>query len=157
MPIVQGWDGARLAGLLAAKAAAVVTFALVGLASAPLPVNLHAAQALRLPPTLVHVLMLSYRYVFVLADELDRLRRAIRVRGFRTRPDRHTYRTAGHVVGTLIVRGAERAEGVAHAMRCRGFDGRFRSLAKFGTNVADVAFFAVVVLFAAGVVIWDLS
>src|SRR4051794_17853230 len=63
MPIVQGWSGARLAGLLTAKAVAVVTIALVGLATAPLPTNLHAAQALRLPRTLVHVLLLSYRYL----------------------------------------------------------------------------------------------
>ncbi|HEY1376749.1 MAG TPA: energy-coupling factor transporter transmembrane component T, partial [Gemmataceae bacterium] len=142
MPLVQGWEGARLAGLLAAKAGAVVTLALVALGTAPVPVTLHAAQALRLPGTLVHVLLLSYRYLFVLADELDRLRRALRVRGFRPRLDRHTYRTVGHVVGTLVVRGAERAEGVAHAMRCRGFDGRFRSLAHFRTAAADVAFFA---------------
>jgi cobalt/nickel transport system permease protein len=155
MPIVQGMAGARLAGLLAAKATAVVTLALVGLATAPLPTNLHAAQALRLPGTLVHVLLLSYRYLFVLADELDRLRRAIRVRGFRPRVDRHTYRTVGHVVGTLVVRGAERAEGVAHAMRCRGFDRQFRSLTAFRTTAADVGFFLVVVAAAAGVVAWD--
>jgi cobalt/nickel transport system permease protein len=156
MPLVQGAAGARLAGLLAAKATAVVTLALVALATAPLPTNLHAAQALRLPGTLVHVLLLSYRYLFVLADELDRLRRAIRVRGFRPRMDRHTYRTVGHVVGTLVVRGGERAKGVAHAMRCRGFDGRFRSLTAFRTTAADVAFFAVFVIGAASVVAWEL-
>ncbi len=155
MPLVQGWAGARLAALLVAKAGAVVTLALVALGTAPVPVTLHAAQALRLPGTLVHVLLLSYRYLFVLADELDRLRRALRVRGFRPRADRHTYRTVGHVVGTLVVRGAERAEGVGHAMRCRGFDGRFRSLARFRTAAADVAFFAIVVVAAGGLVAWD--
>jgi cobalt/nickel transport system permease protein len=155
MPLVQGMAGARIAALLAAKAMAVVTLALVALATAPLPTNLHAAQALRLPGTLVHVLLLSYRYLFVLADELDRLRRAIRVRGFRPRMDRHTYRTVGHVVGTLVVCGAERAEGVAHAMRCRGFDGQFRSLTAFHTATADVAFFVLVAVTAAGIVAWE--
>jgi cobalt/nickel transport system permease protein len=157
MPVVEGWDGVRIAGLLAVKAITVVTFALVGLATAPLPTNLHAAVALRLPPTLVHVLLLSYRYLFVLADELDRLRRAVRVRGFRPRVNRHTYQTIGHVVGTLVVRGSERADGVAHAMRCRGFDGRFRSLARFRTAAADVAFFVVVVAAASAAVTWDLT
>jgi cobalt/nickel transport system permease protein len=155
MPLVQGMAGARLAGLLAAKALAIGTLAAVTVGSAPVPVTLHAARALRLPGTLIHVLMLSYRYLFVLADELNRLRRAVRVRGFRSRMDRHTYRTVGHIIGTMMVRGTERAEGVAHAMRCRGFDGQFRSLAKFQTAAADVAFFVVVIATAAGVEAWD--
>src|SRR5947209_17949750 len=107
-----------------------------------------------MPGVLVQVALLSYRYVFALADELGQLRRALRVRGFRSRADRRTYRTAGHVVGTLLLRGAERAEGVAQAMRCRGFDGRYRSLAEFRTLARDVAFVAAVAGAAAAVVIW---
>src|SRR5262249_35852675 len=107
------------------------------------------------PGTLVHVVLLSYRYLFVLADELDRLRRALRVRGFRARPNRHSYRTVGHVVGTLLVRGVERAGGGAPAMRCRGFNGRFRSLADFRTRAADVGFFISMVVLAVGLVAWD--
>jgi cobalt/nickel transport system permease protein len=156
MSLFQGIAGLRLAGLLTAKATAVVTIGLVSLGTSPLPVTLHAARALQVPGTIVHVLLLSYRYLFLLADELDRLRRAVRVRGFRPRADRHTYRTVGHVIGTLAVRGTERAEGVAHAMRCRGFDGRFRSLATFRTTTVDVAFFTVASTLAIAVVIWDL-
>jgi cobalt/nickel transport system permease protein len=157
MPLMDGMAGARLAGLLAAKAITVAAFSLTALGSAPVPVTLHAARALGLPRTLIHVLLLSYRYLFLLADELDRLRRTVRVRGFRPLMDRHSYRTVGHVIGTLVVRGTERAEGVAHAMRCRGFDGRFHSLATFRTTTADVAFFAVSIAMTIGVVTWDLT
>ncbi len=156
LPLVQGTTGGRLALLLAAKATAIVTLTLVILATAPLPTTLHAAQALRVPGALVYITLLSYRYLFVLADELERLRRALRTRGFRPRIDRHSYRTVGHVVGTLLVRGAERAEGVAHAMRCRGFDGRFRSLTDFRTRAADVAFFGLLLSAAVGLVAWDM-
>jgi cobalt/nickel transport system permease protein len=155
LPLVQGEAGARLALLLAAKGAAVVLLGLVLLGTAPLPTTLHAAQALRLPGTLVQIVLLSYRYLFVLADELDRLRRAVRLRGFRARADRHSYRTVGHVVGTLLVQGAERAEGVAHAMRCRGFDGCFRSLSDFRTRAVDIGFFVASIGMAAGLVVWD--
>jgi cobalt/nickel transport system permease protein len=98
---------------------------------------------------------LTYRYVFVLAEELRRLRIALRVRGYRNRPTRHSYRTMGHVAGTLLVRGYERAERVGQAMRCRGFDGRFRSLTAFHTTPADVLFFAVVLGGAGALVGWD--
>jgi cobalt/nickel transport system permease protein len=154
LPLAQGGGPAR-AALIAAKALASVFLVLVVLGTAPLSETLHAAQALRVPGLLVQLLLLSYRYTFVLADELQRLRRALRLRGFRARMTPHGYRTAGHVVGTLLVRGAERAEGVAVAMRCRGFDGRFRSLARFHTTAADVAFFALVAAAGAVVVAWD--
>src|SRR5438128_307477 len=144
LPILQGGEGGRLAVLVSLKGFAVVTVALVLLGTAPLPTTLHAAQRLRVPGVLVQVALLSYRYVFVLTDELGRLRRALRARGFRARPDRRTYRTAGHMVGTLLVRGSERAEGVTRAMRCRAFDGRYRSLTEFHTRARDVAFFTVV-------------
>ena len=80
---------------------------------------------------------------------------ALRVRGFRNRPDLHSYRTIGQVAGTLLVRSHERSERLAQAMRCRGFDGRFRSLHAFRTTVADVLAFALVVGYAACVLAGD--
>jgi cobalt/nickel transport system permease protein len=154
VPLAQGGGPAR-AALIAAKALASVFLVLVVLGTAPLPETLHAAQSLRLPGLLVQLLLLSYRYTFVLADELQRLRRALRLRGFRARMTPHGYRTAGHVVGTLLVRGAERAEGVAVAMRCRGFDGRFRSMARFRSRAADLAFFGLVAGASVGLMAWD--
>jgi cobalt/nickel transport system permease protein len=155
LPLVQGLEGARVALLLGVKGTAVVLLALVLLGTAPLPTTLHAARSLRLPGTLVQIMLLSYRYLFVLADEFDRLRRAVRLRGFRARMDRHSYRTVGNVIGTLLVCSAERAEGVAHAMRCRGFDGCFRSLTEFRTRGADVTFFVIAIVAAVGLVAWD--
>jgi cobalt/nickel transport system permease protein len=54
------------------------------------------------------------------------------------------------------VRSSERAERVGQAMRCRGFDGRFRALHEPRTEPADVLFFALVVGGAAGLLAWDL-
>jgi cobalt/nickel transport system permease protein len=110
-----------------------------------LPVTLKAAQSLHLPRLLVSLAGLTYRYVFVLAAELARLRVALRVRGYRNRASRHCYRTVGHVTGTLLVRGYEQAERTLQAMRCRGFDGRFRTLTDFHTRPADVAGFILIV------------
>jgi cobalt/nickel transport system permease protein len=155
LPIVQGIEGVRVALLLLAKGMAVVLLVLVLLGTGPLPTTVQAAQSLGLHGTLVQIALLSYRYLFVLADEFDRLRRALRLRGFRAGTNRHTYRTVGHVVGTLLVRSAERAEGVAHAMRCRGFDGRFRSLCDFRTRLRDVVFFVFAIMAATGLVVWD--
>jgi cobalt/nickel transport system permease protein len=91
----------------------------------------------------------------VLADELRRLRIALRVRGYRNRASRHSYRTAGHVAGTLLVRGYERAERVGQAMRCRGFDGQFRSLSEFTTHPLDIVAFVLIAAFAVALAVWD--
>jgi cobalt/nickel transport system permease protein len=154
-PVRFSWHGAEVALLLWAKALTVVTLLLVMQATAPLDATLKAAYALRVPGLLVQLGLLSYRYLFVLADELARLRVAVRVRGYRNRANRHSYRTAGHVAGTLLVRGYERAERVGQAMRCRGFDGQFRSLTSFRTRPADVLLFLLVVTGAAALCLWD--
>jgi cobalt/nickel transport system permease protein len=147
--------GLVVAMLLSAKALTIVTLMLVLLATAPLDATLKAAHALHVPGLLIQLAVLSYRYVFVLADELSRLRVALRVRGYRNRATLHSYRTVGHVSGTLLVRGHERAERVGQAMRCRGFDGRFRSLASFRTSLVDVLAFIVCVAWAAGLLVLD--
>jgi cobalt/nickel transport system permease protein len=154
-PVRLSAHGALVALLLSVKAVTVLTLALVLLAAGPLDATLKASRSLRVPGLFVQLGLLTYRYVFVLGDELRRLRIALRVRGYRNRPTRHSYRTLGHVAGTLLVRGHERAERVGQAMRCRGFDGRFRSLATFRTTLADVLFFAVVVGGAGTLLGWD--
>jgi cobalt/nickel transport system permease protein len=148
-------DGLVAATELICKTTAIVTLALVVFASAPLHVTLRAARRLGVPALLVQLALLSYRYVFLLLDELNRLRVALRARGFRNRMDRHSYRTVGQAAGTLLVRGAERAERVAQAMRCRGFDGEFRSLDEFRTTGRDVLLFTVIVAAFGGLVAWE--
>ncbi len=163
IPLLSGVgfsEGLRLAGLFALKAAALATLASVVLAGGPLDATLKAAHALWVPGLLVQVTLLSYRYLFVLGDELGRLRVALRARGFRNRANWHSYRTVGGAAGALLVRGYERAERVGHAMRCRGFDGQFRALAAFRTRRADVLFVVLAGLGCAGLVgldAWMLS
>jgi cobalt/nickel transport system permease protein len=158
VPLTQGgdspgWDVGPLhvsrPGLVAAlvvalRVLAVGLLALVLTRTAPLPRTLAAAHALRVPGVLVQVAQLAYRYTFVLAAEARRLRVALRTRGFRARTSRHTYRTLGHAVGSLLVRGGDRAERVADAMRCRGFDGTYRCVTTYRTTPADALSFGLV-------------
>ena len=156
-----GWLRISSAGLerfsvVLLKTLAVVTLVLILLAAAPLQDTLKAAQCLRVPALFVHLALLTFRYVFLLAEEFTRLRTALRVRGFRNRANVHSWRTVGHAAGTLLVRGSERAERVGHAMRCRGFDGTFRSLHDFRTRWRDVVFGLAGLLVAGGLLAWDM-
>jgi cobalt/nickel transport system permease protein len=141
---------------LALKALSVLTLMLILLGTTPLPDLLRAAHALCVPGFLVQLVALTFRYLMLLVEEFGRLRTALRVRGFRNRADLHSYRVVGNVTGTLLVRSLERAERVGQALRCRGFDGRFRCLTAFRTRRADVLWFGALVAAAAAVVSWDL-
>jgi cobalt/nickel transport system permease protein len=143
------------AGVILCKSLALFTLGCVLLVTASVETTLKAAHALYVPGLLVHLVLLSYRYLFVLADELARLRVALRTRGFRNRADRRSWRTVGAASGTLLVRGHDRAERVASAMRCRGFDGRFRSLDEFSTKGWDVVAFVMTLTLAAALVALD--
>jgi cobalt/nickel transport system permease protein len=137
------------------KALALFTLSATLLVTAPLQVTMKAAHALWVPGLLIQLFLLSYRYLFVLGDELARLRIALRVRGFRNRMNARSYHTIAAASGTLLVRGYERSERITAAMRCRGFDGQFRALVEFHTRAIDVVTTLGMLLGAIGLVALD--
>jgi cobalt/nickel transport system permease protein len=137
------------------RGVAIGAFALVLVGTAPVHRTITAAHKLKVPGLLVLLALLAYRYAFLLSDELRRLRVALRVRGFRATATRRGYRTLGHVAGAVLVRGSDRADRVSDAMRCRGFDGKFHTLAAFRTTTADVVSFLLMVAGTAALVAWD--
>lgn len=163
-PAGPGWDvgpvrvserGLVVGGVVLCRCLAIGCVALVLLGTAPVHHTLAAANKLKVPGLLVLLVGLAYRYAFLLAGELRQVRVALRTRGFRLKPDRHGYRTTGHVVGAVLVRGADRADRVTEAMRCRGFDGTFHTTLTFRTTAADIISFAAVVGAAAALLLWD--
>jgi cobalt/nickel transport system permease protein len=90
---------------------------------------------------MVHLLLITYRYLFVLEQEYQRLVRAMKIRNFRPKTDLHSYRTFAYLAGMLFVRASERARRVHSAMICRGFNGRFVSLRQFAPNPHNRVFF----------------
>ncbi len=77
-------------------------------------------RRMHVPDLLVTTLALMQRYLFVLADETERMSRARASRTF-TRSRWFAWRTAATVVGQLFVRASERAEHVYDAMCARGW------------------------------------
>jgi cobalt/nickel transport system permease protein len=156
-PLHVSRDGLVAASVVALRVQAVGLLVLVLTRTAPLSLTLSAAHALRVPGVLVQVTQLAHRYTFVLAAEARRLRVAMRARGFRARTNFHTYRTLGYGVGSLLVRGGDRADRVADAMRCRGFDGTYRTAATFRTTAADALSFILLVAGTIALVLIDRS
>lgn len=68
------------------------------------------------------------------------MRRAMQARGFKPSTNKHTYRSYAWLVGMLLVKSWDRAERVHEAMKCRGFHGRFYTLASHRTTTSDYIF-----------------
>ena len=81
---------------------------------------------LRVPDVLLAILALMYRFLFVLWDELDRMRTARKARSFRKLGLWEQWRLAAQILGRLLIRALDRAERVHGAMLARGWDGRMR-------------------------------
>jgi cobalt/nickel transport system permease protein len=152
-PLVYTQDGFLLACRIALKANAVVLTLVVLLAHLEMITVGHALSHLRVPEKLTHLLLFTVRYFDVLRRESQRLRAAMKARGFRPRMNRHTYRSYGYLVGMLLVRSLDRSERIMAAMKCRGFRGRFYLLDHFAFSRADAWFAATSLLVLAALVL----
>jgi len=88
----------------------------------PLPELMRAARFFRCPAVLVELVLIMYRYIFLMFSEAGRIRTAQKARlGFVS--FRNTLRSAGTLGGMLVLRSYDRAERSFSAMRCRGYRG----------------------------------
>jgi cobalt/nickel transport system permease protein len=89
----------------------------------PFPELLATLLRWRCPPLLVAMLAFMYRYIFILWDELARLRQAREARNFGSGSWRRDWVTNAQMIGLLLLRAMERAERTHQAMLARGWDG----------------------------------
>lgn len=103
------------------------------------PVLLRALQGLRVPKLILVIVGFMWRYAHVLVEEAYRMLRAREARGVPGSLWRQV-RVTGAMIGSLFLRGYERAERIGYAMVARGFDGRVRLIVPLkALGVAEVA------------------
>ncbi len=138
-PLTASWAGLERAVAIALRANAIVVM-LLALAGTLDPAILgHTLARLGVPHKLVHLFLLTARYMVVLHDEYRRMGLAMRARAFTPGGNLHTWRTYGWLVGMLMVRSLERSRRILDAMRCRGFQGRLHLLAQAPWRGTDTA------------------
>jgi cobalt/nickel transport system permease protein len=128
--------------------AAVAAKALIGTAAAVLlaattgfPDVLRGLESLRVPHLLTLIAALMYRYVFVLAEQLQRTRAALRARCHRPRSVAGVA-ALGTMTGAFFLRSYARGERVHRAMLARGYSGRMPRGAPLAFGIADLIFVA---------------
>lgn len=154
-PLVATSQGLSLAGLITLKTNAIILALIALVATVPVITLGQALLELKCPAKLAHLLLFSYRYIHVFAQEYHRLIQAMKVRGFRPRTDLHTYRSYAYLAAMLLVRSYDRAERVYQAMLCRGFQGNFYSLKSFSWQRRDSLFVTISVFSLLVLGIWE--
>ncbi|MFC1865837.1 cobalt ECF transporter T component CbiQ [Chloroflexota bacterium] len=100
---------------------------------------LKGMEKLRVPGVMVMLLSFMYRYLFLLTDEVMRMKQARDSRSFGGKR-LWQVKTAGNMIGTLFIRSYERGERVYASMVARGFDGHSRTLENLHFRCKDAVF-----------------
>lgn len=143
-PLSAGWLSMLsllLRGILAVSAA-VLLLAIIGMNGLS-----EALRTLHVPRVLIMQLLLTFRYLHVLAEEVQRMTLAYRLRAPQQRGI--AFHQWGSLAGQWLLRTLNRAERLHQAMLCRGFRGDFPGGQKHRFAIADaiyligwIAFFA---------------
>ena len=139
-PVIITRPGVTLCAQISLKTVCLMVAFMALLATMTVDTLGHTLNRLRLPDKMVHMILITYRYLFVIEQEYQRLVRAMKIRNFHPKTNLHSYRTYAYLVGMLFVRASERARRVHSAMICRGFNGRFVSLRVFPPNPLNPIF-----------------
>ncbi len=120
--LVNAWQPAARGSwrVVAAKSTICLLTIIIVSNTTPFSRILRVLRAVRVPGLLITTIALMHRYLFVLVEEAERMRRARASRTF-AREHRARWRTLSTVVGQLFVRASERAEHIYDAMCARGW------------------------------------
>jgi cobalt/nickel transport system permease protein len=139
-------QGLQLLGAVAAKSWLSVLSVILLVSTTKMTDLLYSLEQLRLPRVMVMTLSFMYRYIFILTDEVLRMKQARDSRSVGGSRMFHI-RTVGRMAGTLFIRSYERGERVYTAMAARGYDGETKALRRLSFEFRDL-FFSVVLALA---------
>jgi len=129
--ITVSWEGLRLALLIALRAIGICLLIFPMIGTTKFHESIKALYKLKLPNVLIQMVMFTYRYSFILIEELSKMFTAAGARRFKRKTNITTLRTTGNLLGMLFVRGFERTESVYNAMASRGYRGALKTLDEF--------------------------
>jgi cobalt/nickel transport system permease protein len=136
--LLTWWSGDSLRALaLAEKSFLSGVAALLLVGTTPLTAWTAALESWHAPRMLILVIQFVYRYLFVIAEQAQRMRWAALCRkGSKS----GSFRLAAGLLGVLFARSWQRADGIYHAMLARGFRGRFVPAAPAPFRSSDALF-----------------
>jgi cobalt/nickel transport system permease protein len=132
----RGWAAA---GVLAGRASLSALAVVLAAEAASAPRLIGAMARLGCPDALVVVVQFVYRFLFVFAGTVKKMRAAALARGLERAGRPRRFRAAAGSVASLFGIAHGRADRIHRAMLARGYRGRFPSLANERIRLGDAA------------------
>lgn len=147
-------NGIRQAVRLIGSSLASVSCLYVLSLNTPMPEILLVLEKLHCPELLTELMLLIYRYIFILADTASAIRTSQNCRlGYQDY--RTSLRSFGELCAVLFVRALKRSNDLYTAMEARGYDGKIRVLhEKRPVKRKELAAVIVFELILTGVALW---
>jgi cobalt/nickel transport system permease protein len=161
------YSSGYFAGLLMAMRISDSVLALLVLVSTtPFFDLLKALQWFKCPRIFSILLLFTYRFIFILIGEMDRMRMSRKARGFSGGKhifDKGAMRTIGYTAGMTFFRSYKRAGNIYNALLSRGYTGEIKTLEIPRANARDAVFASAFIFMAVitlclqnGVIDWKL-
>jgi cobalt/nickel transport system permease protein len=141
--------------LIAIRFLSILTLGLVLFGTAPFINTIKAMRALGLPAIMADMVLLSFRYLHEIGNDLWKMQIAAKLRGFhRHRFSLRNLSVPAWLSGSILVRSYERSDGIYRAMILRGY-GQAKPQDKSRVNTLDIVILIVFLIVAAGFVAGD--
>jgi cobalt/nickel transport system permease protein len=138
-PLTLHEDGLETFAAVAAKATIGTISAVLLGATTTFPSVLRGLEAMRVPRLFVLIAAFMYRYLFVIVEEVGRMRAALAARAYRPRHALHAG-AIGRVATAMFLRTYSRGERVYQAMLSRGYSGQMPQPVPLVLRRADTLF-----------------
>jgi cobalt/nickel transport system permease protein len=135
-------SGPESALAIAMRITTSVLALLLMIATTPFFDTLRALRWFKVPPLICNLVMFTYRFIFVLLDEMGRMRLARKSRGFtggRSLFDKEAFKTISYTIGMVFVRSNVRAGRIYDALLSRGYSGEIKTLTLLKVKARDAA------------------
>lgn len=139
MLFTKGWENSLLIGL---RISVCVLTLLLLVTTTPFFKTLQALRYFRIPRIISNLLLFTYRFIFLLLDEAERMSMARKARGFtggRNLLDKRAFQTIAATIGMTFVRSNARATNIYDALLSRGYNGEMRTLDRPKVKARDAA------------------
>lgn len=154
-PLSMSMQGITNAALITLKSNAIILALMALAATSGITEIGHAMASIGVPHKFAMLLLFTWRYLHVIADEYTRLLRAATMRGFVPNTSRHTYTTYANLIAMVLVRSYDRSARVQQAMALRGFHGVMHRLYDFNHTPHDRLILALITLVAFAIFLCD--
>jgi cobalt/nickel transport system permease protein len=153
--VIISFQGAHTAGFLLLRVLDSISFGLLLILTTPWNRLLLALRWFRLPPLVVDILGMTYRYIFLILHTANAMFLARRSRSLGTFSGSQNRNWLARTLAATLAKSQHLSEEVYLAMAARGYQGEIQAFSRLQFKSRDLLWFALT-LAVAGLLLWSI-